>query len=94
MVDSLQSWKGHPLGPPIVVHCSAGIRTIYISVNLSNITINQHNLCMKLNLVSSYIIYLLTYYLGIGRTGTFCTLDIAIRKFEDTEKVDIKRTGI
>ena len=44
MVDSLQSWKGHPLGPPIVVHCSAGIHTIYISVNLSNITINQQNL--------------------------------------------------
>jgi len=45
-------WTGHELGPPIVVHCSA----------------------------------------GIGRTGTFCTLDIAIRKFEDTEKVDIKST--
>jgi len=52
MVSELADWKGHPLGPPIVVHCSA----------------------------------------GIGRTGTFCTLDIAIRKFEDTEKVDIKRT--
>jgi len=52
MVERLENWEGHPLGPPIVVHCSA----------------------------------------GIGRTGTFCTLDIAIRKFEDTEKVDIKRT--
>jgi len=52
MVAELKDWDGHPLGPPIVVHCSA----------------------------------------GIGRTGTFCTLDIAIRKFEDTEKVDIKRT--
>eukprot|EP00088_Acartia_fossae_P011242 TRINITY_DN15652_c0_g1_i1.p1 TRINITY_DN15652_c0_g1~~TRINITY_DN15652_c0_g1_i1.p1 ORF type:complete len:612 (-),score=68.64 TRINITY_DN15652_c0_g1_i1:409-2019(-) len=52
MVAALDNWSGHPLGPPIVVHCSA----------------------------------------GIGRTGTFCTLDIAIRKFEDTEKVDIKRT--
>jgi len=46
------AWPGHPLGPPMVVHCSA----------------------------------------GIGRTGTFCTLDIAIRKFEATEKVDIKTT--
>ena len=27
---------------------------------------------------------------GIGRTGTFATLDIAIRKFEDLRKVDIR----
>merc|ERR1719249_585667 len=45
-------WKGHPLGPPMVVHCSA----------------------------------------GIGRTGTFATLDIAIRKFLDERRVDIRST--
>ena len=53
VINMTPAWTAHELGPPIVVHCSA----------------------------------------GIGRTGTFCTLDIAIRKFEDTEKVDIKTTG-
>ncbi|MPC27639.1 Tyrosine-protein phosphatase non-receptor type 9 [Portunus trituberculatus] len=46
------SWTGHPLGPPIVVHCSA----------------------------------------GIGRTGTFCTLDICIRRLEETGTIDVKGT--
>ncbi|CAM1299267.1 Uncharacterised protein PB.3394, partial [Pycnogonum litorale] len=45
-------WLGHPLGPPIVVHCSA----------------------------------------GIGRTGTFCTLDISIRKLEDARTIDVRGT--
>ncbi|KAK3865554.1 hypothetical protein Pcinc_028848 [Petrolisthes cinctipes] len=46
------SWSGHPLGPPIVVHCSA----------------------------------------GIGRTGTFCTLDICIRRLEETGSIEVKGT--
>ena len=29
MVSELADWKGHPLGPPIVVHCSAGNRSLY-----------------------------------------------------------------
>ena len=40
------------MGPPIVVHCSA----------------------------------------GIGRTGTFATLDISIRKFLSEKRVDIRTT--
>ncbi|XP_050299901.1 tyrosine-protein phosphatase non-receptor type 9 isoform X2 [Anthonomus grandis grandis] len=53
MVNNLgDTWAGHPRGPPIVVHCSA----------------------------------------GIGRTGTFCTLDICISRLEDVGTVDIRGT--
>ncbi|GFO14717.1 tyrosine-protein phosphatase non-receptor type 9 [Plakobranchus ocellatus] len=45
-------WTDHPLGPPIIVHCSA----------------------------------------GIGRTGTFITVDICLRRLEDVGTVDIKET--
>nr|XP_023668260.1 tyrosine-protein phosphatase non-receptor type 9-like [Paramormyrops kingsleyae] len=45
-------WTGAPGGPPVVVHCSA----------------------------------------GIGRTGTFCTLDICLSRLEDIGTVDIKQT--
>ncbi|CAL4184285.1 unnamed protein product [Meganyctiphanes norvegica] len=46
------AWKGHPLGPPILVHCSA----------------------------------------GIGRTGTFITLDACIRRLEETGTINIEGT--
>ena len=53
MVKSLGDlWAGHPRGPPIVVHCSA----------------------------------------GIGRTGTFITLDICISRLEDVGTADIRGT--
>ncbi|XP_069682518.1 tyrosine-protein phosphatase non-receptor type 9 isoform X3 [Periplaneta americana] len=53
MVATLgDTWAGHPRGPPIVVHCSA----------------------------------------GIGRTGTFCTLDICISRLEDVGTVDVRGT--
>ncbi|XP_017063998.1 tyrosine-protein phosphatase non-receptor type 9 isoform X2 [Drosophila eugracilis] len=46
------TWAGHARGPPIVVHCSA----------------------------------------GIGRTGTFITLDICISRLEDVGTADIRGT--
>ncbi|XP_069023344.1 tyrosine-protein phosphatase non-receptor type 9 isoform X1 [Embiotoca jacksoni] len=52
-VESLgSSWRGAPGGPPVVVHCSA----------------------------------------GIGRTGTFCTLDICLSLLEDIGTVDVHQT--
>ncbi|XP_061172209.1 tyrosine-protein phosphatase non-receptor type 9-like isoform X2 [Saccostrea echinata] len=52
-VSSLgSSWQGHPLGPPIVVHCSA----------------------------------------GIGRTGTFITTDVSLRRLEHIQTVNIRDT--
>lgn len=53
MVAALgDTWAGHARGPPIIIHCSA----------------------------------------GIGRTGTFITLDICISRLEDTGKADVKGT--
>lgn len=45
-------WKGSAGGPPIVVHCSA----------------------------------------GIGRTGTFCTLDICLSQIEDVGTLNVQQT--
>ncbi|XP_013868727.1 tyrosine-protein phosphatase non-receptor type 9 isoform X2 [Austrofundulus limnaeus] len=46
------SWRGPPGGPPVIVHCSA----------------------------------------GIGRTGTFCTLDICLSQLADVGTVDVRQT--
>ena len=45
-------WNGHPLGPPICVHCSA----------------------------------------GIGRTGTFCAIDISVNRLNDCKTVHVEET--
>lgn len=45
-------WKGHPGGPPMVVHCSA----------------------------------------GIGRTGTFCSLDICLSQLQDIGTLNVYQT--
>uniref|UniRef100_A0A8C2J2U5 Tyrosine-protein phosphatase non-receptor type 9 n=1 Tax=Cyprinus carpio TaxID=7962 RepID=A0A8C2J2U5_CYPCA len=45
-------WRGHPLGPPMVVHCSA----------------------------------------GIGRTGTFCALDICLSQLQDVGTLNVCQT--
>lgn len=46
------TWQGHSLGPPILVHCSA----------------------------------------GIGRTGTFCTIDINVQRLADDSKCEVNNT--
>lgn len=52
-VQSLESkWTGHPKGPPIIVHCSA----------------------------------------GIGRTGTFCTIDVNVDRLADIGKCEVFNT--
>jgi tyrosine-protein phosphatase non-receptor type 9 len=50
--SSRRLWSGHPLGPPICVHCSA----------------------------------------GIGRTGTFCAIDISINRLNDLKVLNIEET--
>jgi len=45
-------WSGHPLGPPICVHCSA----------------------------------------GIGRTGTFCAIDISINRLDADKVLNVEET--
>ena len=50
MRQSNLNWTGHPHGPPICVHCSA----------------------------------------GIGRTGTFCTIDICINQLNDCRTINIE----
>uniref|UniRef100_A0A8C6L887 Tyrosine-protein phosphatase non-receptor type 9 n=1 Tax=Nothobranchius furzeri TaxID=105023 RepID=A0A8C6L887_NOTFU len=53
MVKALgPQWSTHPLGPPIVVHCSA----------------------------------------GIGRTGTFCALDICLSQLQDVGSLNVFQT--
>nr|XP_028561861.1 tyrosine-protein phosphatase non-receptor type 9 isoform X2 [Podarcis muralis] len=47
-------YKGHPGGPPIVVHCSA----------------------------------------GIGRTGTFCALDICLSQLQDVGTLNVQQTVV
>ena len=46
-------WRGHPSGPPICVHCSA----------------------------------------GIGRTGTFCAIDISINRLNDVKILNVEETS-
>uniref|UniRef100_A0A674P9D7 Tyrosine-protein phosphatase non-receptor type 9 n=1 Tax=Takifugu rubripes TaxID=31033 RepID=A0A674P9D7_TAKRU len=53
MVNTLgPQWTGHPQGPPMVVHCSA----------------------------------------GIGRTGTFCALDICLSQLQDVGSLNVCQT--